>query len=119
MIPPRRLLLMVSRLKNLAPGIVASVLVSAAAIAVGWGEEMVFRRAIIEPLVLAILIGMVVRTIRGDRPREDPGVRLIAKPVLEFAVFLLGATMDVPRLFASGPMLAVGIVVLVCVSLGV
>ena len=83
---------------------------------VGWGEEAVFRRAIIEPLVLAILIGMVVRTVRGDRPREDPGVRFVAKDVLEFAVCLLGATMDVPRLFASGPMLAVGIVLLVCLG---
>jgi uncharacterized integral membrane protein (TIGR00698 family) len=110
---------MVSRLKNLAPGIVASVLVSAAAIAVGWGEEMVFRRAIIEPLVLAILIGMLVRTVRGDQPDEDPGVRFVAKPVLELAVCLLGATMDVPRLFASGPMLAVGIVLLVVSALAI
>ena len=104
--------------KALWPGILASASVSVGAVIIGWGESAVFRRAIIEPLVLAILIGMVVRTVRGDHPREDPGVRFIAKPVLEFAVFLLGATMDVPRLFASGPMLAVGIVVLVCVSLG-
>ena len=107
------------RIKDLLPGILAAAVVSAAAVIIGWGEATVFRRAIIEPLVLAILIGMVVRTVRGDHAREDPGVRFIAKPVLEFAVFLLGATMDVPRLFASGPMLAVGIVVLVCVSLGV
>lgn len=109
---------MPNRLKELAPGIIASALVSTAALLVGWGEAVVFRRAIIEPLVLAILIGMVARTARGEHPREEPGVRFIAKPVLEFAVFLLGATMDIPRLFASGPMLAVGIAVLVCVSLG-
>jgi uncharacterized integral membrane protein (TIGR00698 family) len=84
---------------------------------VGWGEELVFRRAIIEPLVLAILIGMAVRTLRGDRPSDEPGVRFVAKPILELAVFLLGATMDVPRLFASGPMLAIGIVVLVAIAL--
>jgi uncharacterized integral membrane protein (TIGR00698 family) len=36
---------------------------------------------------------------------------------LEVAVFLIGATMDVPRLFASGPMLAGAIVLLVCVGL--
>jgi uncharacterized integral membrane protein (TIGR00698 family) len=109
---------MFNRLRNLAPGIIASVIVTVAALIVGWGEEVVFRRAIIEPLVLAILIGMAVRTLRGDRPNEDPGVRFVAKPVLELAVFLLGATMDVPRLFASGPMLAVGIVALVAAALG-
>src|SRR4051812_12422194 len=110
---------MVNRLKTLMPGIVASVLVSAVALAVGWGEELVFRRAIIEPLVLAILIGMLVRTVRGDQPDEDPGVRFVAKPVLELAVCLLGATMDVARVFASGPMLAVGIVLLVVSALAI
>ena len=110
---------MSQRLSSLVPGIIASVLVSLAAIGGGWIEEAVFRRAIIEPLVLAILIGMVVRTARGDRAQEEPGVRFVAKQVLEVAVFLLGATMDVPRLFASGPMLAVGIVLLVGLALGV
>jgi uncharacterized integral membrane protein (TIGR00698 family) len=110
---------MPKRIQDFIPGIAASVLVSAAASIVGWGEATVFRRAIIEPLVLAILIGMAVRTARGDRPREDPGVRFVAKQVLEVAVFLLGATMDVPRLFASGPMLAVGIVLLVVTALAI
>ena len=109
---------MSQRVWSLVPGIVASLVVSVAAVAIGWGEEAVFRRAIIEPLVLAILIGMAVRTLRGDRPAEEPGVRFVAKPVLEVAVFLLGATMDVPRLFASGPMLAIGIVLLVALALG-
>ena len=70
-----------------------------------------------EPLVLAILVGMVVRTALGASPQTEQGVRFVAKEVLEFAVCLLGATMDVPRLFASGPALAAGIVVLVCVAL--
>jgi uncharacterized integral membrane protein (TIGR00698 family) len=107
-----------SRFSRLVPGVVASLAVTLVSVIGGWGEEAVFRRAIIEPLVLAILVGMVVRTVRGERPSEDAGVRFIAKPVLEFAVFLLGATMDVPRLFASGPLLAVGIAALVVTSLG-
>lgn len=108
---------MASRIKPLIPGIVASLVVTALAIVLGRGEEAVLGRPIIEPLVLAILIGMVVRTSRGKRDREEPGVRFVAKPVLEAAVCILGATMDVPRLFASGPMLAVGIVLLVVLAL--
>src|SRR6185295_12965508 len=50
-------------------------------------------------------------------PSTGPGVRFVAKDVLEVAVCLLGATMDVPRLFASGPALAIGIVALVCAAL--
>jgi uncharacterized integral membrane protein (TIGR00698 family) len=103
----------------LLPGIIVSIAVSLAAWAVGFGEEHLLGRAIIEPLVVAILIGMVVRTLRGESPRDEPGIRFVAKDILEVAVFLLGATMDVPRLFASGPMLAIGIVVLVCLALSI
>lgn len=107
------------RVQPLIPGIIASVLVSISAIVVGRAEDVVFGRAILEPLVLAILFGMLVRTARGDDPDLEPGVRFVAKPVLEVAVFLLGATMDVPRLFASGPALALGIAGLVVVALGI
>ena len=72
----------------------------------------------IEPLVLAILVGMVARTIAADWANGEAGIRFASKYVLEVAVFLLGATMDVPRLFASGPALALGIVVLVLAALG-
>jgi uncharacterized integral membrane protein (TIGR00698 family) len=68
--------------------------------------------------VVAILVGMVVRTATGSVPRAEPGIRFVSKEVLEAAVFLLGATMDVPRLLASGPALAIGIVLLVSVALG-
>jgi uncharacterized integral membrane protein (TIGR00698 family) len=102
----------------LIPGLVVSLVVSAIAVGSGAIEERVFGRPIIEPLVLAILIGMAVRTVRGESEREAPGVRFVAKDLLEVAVCLLGATMDVPRLFASGPMLALGIAALVCLALG-
>lgn len=102
----------------LIPGLLVSLVVSAIAIAGGALEERAFGRPIIEPLVLAILVGMAVRTIRGESVLEEPGVRFVAKDLLELAVCLLGATMDVPRLFASGPLLAIGIVALVCTALG-
>src|SRR4051812_3461457 len=101
----------------LFPGIVATLVVGAISVAIGRLEEIGLGRAIIEPLVAAILVGMIIRTVRGERTREEPGVRFVAKDLLEVAVCLLGATMDVPRLFASGPMLAVGIVVLVVLAL--
>jgi uncharacterized integral membrane protein (TIGR00698 family) len=103
--------------EGLAPGVGVALVVSALAVAGGWLEERAFGRAVIEPLVLAILIGMGVRTVAGAWTRGEAGVRFVSKTVLEVAVFLLGATMDVPRLFASGPALAVGIVALVCTAL--
>jgi uncharacterized integral membrane protein (TIGR00698 family) len=103
--------------EGVAPGLGVALVVSALAVAGGWLEERAFGRAVIEPLVLAILIGMGVRTVAGAWTRGEAGVRFVSKTVLEVAVFLLGATMDVPRLFASGPALAAGIVALVCTAL--
>src|ERR1051326_1506524 len=103
-------------LRRMAPGVVASIVVAAAAVALGQMEETVIGRPVIEPIVLAILLGMAVRPFIRVTSLE-PGLRVVAKDVLEVAVMLLGATMDVPRLFASGPLLAVGIVALVTVAL--
>jgi Predicted membrane protein len=94
-----------------------AVIVSLLAVVGGRIEERMLGRAIIEPLVLAILIGMALRTVRGASSQAEAGVRFVAKDVLEVAVLLLGATMDVPRLFASGPALAAGIVAIVCLAL--
>jgi len=110
---------MSQRVTTLVPGVVVAVVVSFVSIGLGRVEEVLLGRAIIEPLVLAILVGMIIRTFRGKRDREEPGVRFVAKPVLEVAVAILGATMDIPRLFASGPMLALGIVVLVALALAI
>jgi uncharacterized integral membrane protein (TIGR00698 family) len=100
------------------PGLAVTAVVSAMSVAGGALEERFIGRPVIEPLVLAILVGMFVRTLVGELPHTRIGVGLAAKELLEVSVCLLGATMDVPRLFASGPRLAVGIVFLVCVALG-
>src|SRR4051812_34147438 len=99
------------------PGFGAVVLVSGVAVAIGQLEAWLLGRAIIEPLVLAILVGMAVRTLVGRMAAAEPGIGFTAKQVLEFAVCILGASMDIPRLFAAGPALAAGIVGLVCLAL--
>ena len=102
---------------RLLPGIGASVLVSLAAVAGGGIQTRWLGRPVIEPLVLAIVVGMFVRAFVGLAAECEPGVRFVGKEVLEVAVFLLGATLDAPKLFASGPMLALGIVATVIVAL--
>jgi uncharacterized integral membrane protein (TIGR00698 family) len=104
---------------SLAPGFSWVLAVSGVAIAISRLVGSLFDRQVVEPLVLAILVGMAVRSGRGLDDRAEPGIQFAAKEVLEVAVCLLGATMDVPRLFASGPALAAGIVALVCAALAI
>ena len=104
-------------LKRLGPGVLLSCLVALASIAIAAAEERIFGHAIIEGLVVAILLGMVIRTLWTPPERIDIGVRFTAKQVLEAAVFLLGAAVDLPLLLRAGP--ALGLSILLVVVLGI
>jgi uncharacterized integral membrane protein (TIGR00698 family) len=91
--------------------------VGAASVGVARIEERLFGHPIIEGLVVAILLGMAIRTLWTPPESVDVGVRFTAKQVLEAAVFLLGASIDLPLLLRAGPALAVSIVLLVIVGI--
>jgi uncharacterized integral membrane protein (TIGR00698 family) len=99
------------------PGLALCVAIALAASALGVVERVVTARAWLEPLVLAILLGAVVRTAWTPDKRWKPGIDLAAKQLLEIAIVLLGLTLDVPLLLRAGPALAAGIVVAVAAAL--
>lgn len=80
-------------------------------------ERAVVGRAWLDTLVLAILLGAVLRTVRPPGPRLQPGIAFAAKPVLEVAIVLLGFTLDVPLLLRSSPLLILTILVAVGTAL--
>lgn len=100
------------------PGIVLCAALALAATALGTIERMIVGRAWIEPLVLAILLGAVVRTLWTPDSRWKPGIDYSAKQVLEVAIVLLGLTLNVPLLLSAGPLLAAGIIAAVFAALG-
>ncbi|HMQ29475.1 MAG TPA: putative sulfate exporter family transporter [Chloroflexaceae bacterium] len=101
----------------LAPGVALTVGLGAAAYVAQQVEVALIGHAVIEALVIAILLGMLWRNLRGVAPAAQPGVQFTAKRVLELAIVLLGASVDLPRLLAAGPRLLLAIVTLVAVSL--
>lgn len=101
----------------LVPGLALTGLVALTAIGIGSIEQRVLGHQPIEALVLAILVGMVVRTSWSPPQAMQAGVRFAAKEVLEFAVLLLGLSVDLPVLLKAGPALAIGIVLLVILGI--
>jgi uncharacterized integral membrane protein (TIGR00698 family) len=91
--------------------------VSLASLGVAAVETRVLGHPVIEALVVAILLGMVVRTSWTPPTRMDAGVGFAAKQLLEVAILLLGASVDLPLLLRAGPALAVGIVLLVVLGI--
>jgi uncharacterized integral membrane protein (TIGR00698 family) len=104
-------------MRRLWPGVLLSALVALLSVGIAAAEERLFGHAILEGLVVAILLGMVVRTLWTPPERIDVGVRFTAKQVLEVAIFLLGAAVDLPLLVRAGP--ALGVSILLVVVLGI
>ncbi len=102
---------------RLAPGVLLCALVTASAFALQAAEARVFGRAWLEALVLAILIGVALRTAWIPNARLLPGVNFSAKTLLEVAVVLLGASLSVQTILAVGPSLLAGIVGVVVLAL--
>lgn len=101
----------------LAPGLLLCVAIAVLAATAGQGEAWLFGRAWLEPLVLAILIGALVRTVWTPGARFSPGIRFAARRVLEVAIVLLGATVTAPAILAVGPALIGAIFALVALAL--
>jgi Predicted membrane protein len=103
---------------RLLPGVALAAAVALASLGIASVEARLFGHPVIEALVVAILLGMVVRSCWTPPAACDAGVRFTGKEILEVAVFLLGASVDLPLLLKAGPALVVGIVLLVVIGLG-
>jgi uncharacterized integral membrane protein (TIGR00698 family) len=102
---------------RLIPGMLLCAALALAAWVLQLAEVSLFRHAMVEALVIAMLLGVIVRTAWVPTPRFDPGIRFTAKQVLEVAVVLLGASVDLPLLLSAGPALAVAIALVVVAGL--
>jgi len=101
----------------LLPGLALCIVVGIAAQLLGQLEALLFGRAWIEPLVLAILLGMLIANAGTLPPSVRPGVRFGAKTVLDIAVALLGATLSLAALRTLGVAAVLLIAAMVFVAL--
>jgi uncharacterized integral membrane protein (TIGR00698 family) len=103
--------------RPLLPGLALCALVTAGATALEHAETLLFGRAWLESLVLAILLGVGLRTWRAPHPRFAPGIQFGAKFLLEAAVVLLGASVSAGALLENGAALIGGIALTVVLAI--
>jgi len=103
----------------LIPGIALSGAVTLVSLGVQWIEERFFAHPYVEALVIAILLGMAIRTAWQPSQRWLSGVAFSAKQLLEVAVMLLGASVSYAAIAASGLLLVGAIVGTVVIMLAV
>jgi hypothetical protein len=89
-------------IRPLIPGITLSVGVAALATVLEHLEAITFGGQWLEALVLAIIVGTVVRTAWSPTKAWFAGINFSARTLLEVAVLLLGASISVQTVMAMG-----------------
>jgi uncharacterized integral membrane protein (TIGR00698 family) len=100
------------------PGVLLCAAVAAGAWLIAQLEEQLFTYAVIEAVVLALLAGMLIRTRWIPTPRFAPGITFTAKPLLEFGIVLLGASLNLRLLEEAGVKLLLTILITTSAALG-
>ena len=106
-------------LAALAPGVLLCAAITAVSVLLQGAQTRLFGRAWLEALVIAILLGTLVRTAWTTGPRWTAGVEFSAKMLLETAVVLLGATISARMILGAGAALLGGIAGVVALAIAV
>lgn len=104
-------------IRTLAPGIILAGAVTAVATVIAEIETAIVGYAIIEPLVLALLLGLVIRALWAPPAAFQPGIAFSGKQLLEFAIVLLGASLDVKSIADAGVKLLAAVTTIVLFTL--
>ena len=110
-------LLSPTALRSYPPGLALVVGIGVVAWALQEGARLLLGFTYIEAIVLAIILGMAWRFFVGLPAQYQPGVAFAAKPVLEFAIVLLGVSIFLPDLLRAGAPLLVAILLTVSAGL--
>ena len=101
---------------RLVPGILLCVAVTVVASLLQAAEVSLVGEPYLEALVLAILLGVSIRTAWTPGLQFRAGIGFSAKTLLEVAVVMLGASVSARTVLALGPALLGGIVLVVAVA---
>ncbi len=104
--------------ENLLPGLLLCIAITVAAMLLEAVEVHFAGQPYLEALVLAILLGVAIRTVWMPSPRFQPGIYVSAKFVLECAIVMLGAAVSLATITGLGAILIVGIASIVSLAIG-
>lgn len=88
------------KFKTLALGIILVILLTISAVSL---QNVSFIKILhLSPVILAILLGMLVKNTIGIKPEMDKGIKFCAKKVLRFAIILLGFRLSLTQVAKLG-----------------
>lgn len=99
------------------PGVLVASGITAIAFVLAWVQESLVDHAVLEPLVLSLILGLIVRMLWTPSPRVDKGIAFSGKQLLEFAIVVLGLTLDLGAIVDAGWKIVVSVLLLVSMTL--
>jgi uncharacterized integral membrane protein (TIGR00698 family) len=108
---------LIERAIRLLPGMLLCVAVTVIAMLLERVEVGFAGQPYLEALVIAIVLGVIIRTAWTPGPYWNDGIQFSAKILLEVAVVLLGASVSASAAAALGPALILGIAGIVVVAI--
>ncbi len=101
----------VAKLWKLAPGLVVCLIIAVASVWLRNASGI----AALNPVVIALLVGLAWRSAKGRQPVLDAGLSFSIRPLLRFAIVILGLQVTATEVLALGP----GALMLALVVVGV
>ena len=117
-LPNEGILISLGRVQTLLPGVALCVAIGVLSWLIDQAEVAVFGYASIEAIVIAILIGMASRTVWIPSRTFRSGIVFTAQFVLEIAIVLVGASLDLRSLEALGFALLAAVIITTAMTLG-
>lgn len=105
--------------RSLLPGLILAAAIALAAFALEQVQHWLLGKVWLDALVLAILLGACARSLRPVPQACTRGIAFAAKPVMEWAVALMGATVGLGALAGMGAGLVGAIVALIALTIAV
>jgi uncharacterized integral membrane protein (TIGR00698 family) len=102
---------------RLFPGLLLCIAITFLATLLEKVEVQAVGQPYLEALVLAILIGVAVRSAWKPPARFDLGIGFSAKFLLECAIVMLGASVSIATILALGPTLILGVAGIVVLAI--
>ena len=108
---------MLENAARISPGLLLCIAITLVALLLQAAEVRAVGQPYLEALVLAILIGVAVRSAWKPPARFDPGIAFSAKFLLECAIVMLGASVSIATILELGPALILGIAGIVVIAI--
>lgn len=106
-----------STARTVLPGVMVAIAITGIAFVLAWMQEQFIDHAILEPLVLSLILGLVIRVFWNPSPAVEKGIGFAGKQLLEFAIVVLGITLNLGALVDAGWKILFSVLLLVSMTL--